>query len=818
MILENLLFEGTGLTIYQDSHHLALRHSEVRHFPMPPFCPDKQTACGFSSVLNLWVDSTWQPGELIRDIVFYDNEVHDNGDYIPTYESGVHAFSLANSNRRIWIVDNWVYRNAEDGLQIYGGGRGDFAQDIYIGRNVMHHNGENAIDIKQAFDVIISQNEVYGYRKTNFPKSGSDGAAIVLNDDAPSDRLWVLFNKIYDSTVGIRSQASAHAYVIGNIFYDIHREPDQTVAISPGWAQGVASWSSSATALHVVGNTIYDVDGGIYVAHGLNHWVQNNIIAERAEDTSYHLALNTPAISFLEVSHNVLFQSVGSVRTRGDFVCQDCQQLDPLFLNAGGDDFRLLTDSPAVDAGKSSSIYQTFFDRYGLDISKDFEGKARPVDGNMDGLDAWDIGAFEFDPDAGGGPADTTPPHTVTIDSPQDTATVSGTVTISVTAQDDVAMDRVDVLLDGSLLGTDTTAPYELTWDTTQVSNDLHLLSAQAYDTSGNSTLSSAITVTVSNVTSNQPPTASFTVDPSSGDAPLTVTFDGIASTDDDGTITQYDWDFESDGVVDATGVTTTHTYEPPGDYTATLTVTDDGGESATATLSVNANDPNADPRVTVFPDQGNTLTSFVFDATAFFDPLALATQLEWDFEGDGVWDPPITRRLDRITTYIRTHVYDTPGTFAAALRITGGSVNTIRFPAVTVVNANDPGENTPPVLLNPELVPDPGIVTDSFVYRVTYQDTHNNPPASIEVTIDGTPYAMAKRPWQCSDFTTGCVYRYTFLYKRATKEGLLKDLPHDYFFTASCKVPHFQSARHRSFPLSMQSQSHNRRSLESDP
>ena len=45
----------------------------------------------------------------------------------------------------------------------------------------------------------------------------------------------------------------------------------------------------------------------------------------------------------------------------------------------------------------------------------------------------------------------------------------------------------------------DTAAPYALTWDTRTVSNGAHVLTARAYDTSGNATLSAPVTVTVSN-------------------------------------------------------------------------------------------------------------------------------------------------------------------------------------------------------------------------------------------------------------------------------------------------------------------------------
>lgn len=95
--------------------------------------------------------------------------------------------------------------------------------------------------------------------------------------------------------------------------------------------------------------------------------------------------------------------------------------------------------------------------------------------------------------------SDTTPP-TVSITSPADGATVSNTITVAADASDDVAVAGVQFLLDGANLGAeDTTSPYSLSWNTTNATNGPHTLTARARDTGGNSTLSSAVSVTVFN-------------------------------------------------------------------------------------------------------------------------------------------------------------------------------------------------------------------------------------------------------------------------------------------------------------------------------
>jgi hypothetical protein len=113
----------------------------------------------------------------------------------------------------------------------------------------------------------------------------------------------------------------------------------------------------------------------------------------------------------------------------------------------------------------------------------------------------------------GGGtppPTDTTPP-TVSLTAPVNGATVTGNVTVSANASDNIAVAGVQFKLNGNALQSeDTTAPYSVTWSTTSVPNGSYTLTATARDTSGNTTTSSGRTVTVSNTA--PPPGTTYTV------------------------------------------------------------------------------------------------------------------------------------------------------------------------------------------------------------------------------------------------------------------------------------------------------------------
>jgi len=92
----------------------------------------------------------------------------------------------------------------------------------------------------------------------------------------------------------------------------------------------------------------------------------------------------------------------------------------------------------------------------------------------------------------------------------------------------------------------------------------------------------------------NQPPQASFTFTPQQGEVPFQVSFDASASSDPDGVIVAYSWDF---GVGEAgEGIRVTHEYRAPGTFQVVLTVVDDRGAEATAEGEVEAKLPPVPP------------------------------------------------------------------------------------------------------------------------------------------------------------------------------------------------------------------------------
>jgi subtilisin family serine protease len=95
--------------------------------------------------------------------------------------------------------------------------------------------------------------------------------------------------------------------------------------------------------------------------------------------------------------------------------------------------------------------------------------------------------------------ANDTAAPTVQLTNPASGATLGGTVTVSAAASDDVGIAGVEFVLDETTVVEDTTAPYELVWNTATVANGAHTLIAIARDTVGNRTTAASVSVIVAN-------------------------------------------------------------------------------------------------------------------------------------------------------------------------------------------------------------------------------------------------------------------------------------------------------------------------------
>jgi len=93
---------------------------------------------------------------------------------------------------------------------------------------------------------------------------------------------------------------------------------------------------------------------------------------------------------------------------------------------------------------------------------------------------------------------DTTAPA-VSVTAPTGGSTVSGSVTVTAAASDNVGVSKVEFYVNGALQATDTATPYSFSWNTSSLTNGSYTLSAKAYDAAGNVKQSTSVPVTVNN-------------------------------------------------------------------------------------------------------------------------------------------------------------------------------------------------------------------------------------------------------------------------------------------------------------------------------
>ncbi|WP_243076173.1 PKD domain-containing protein [Microbacterium sp. SS28] len=225
--------------------------------------------------------------------------------------------------------------------------------------------------------------------------------------------------------------------------------------------------------------------------------------------------------------------------------------------------------------------------------------------------------------------------------------------------------------------------------------------------------LSSTTTRTVS-VAPNQAPTAAFTATPTH----LSVAFDAATSSDSDGTIAGYAWDF-GDGQT-ATGATATHVYAAAGTYTVALSVTDDDGAVGTLSKSVTVSEAPNVPPVAAFTVSSDLLTVSV-DGSGSSDTDGTIASYAWQF-GDGATGTGSTAQ----------HSYATAGTYTVTLTVTDnrGATATVTHDATAVANQAP---------------------TASFTSTVT--DLTAALDGSGSADVDGTVTSYA---WDFGDGTTG--------------------------------------------------------------
>ncbi|MDA7747399.1 PKD domain-containing protein, partial [Psychromonas sp.] len=237
----------------------------------------------------------------------------------------------------------------------------------------------------------------------------------------------------------------------------------------------------------------------------------------------------------------------------------------------------------------------------------------------------------------------------------------SGSIPLTVTFDGSASSDNEDSTLTYSWSFSDGTSSNLASPSKTFNTPGNYTATLIVSDSENASTTASIINITAISPEVDLPPVANITKNISSGETPLTVSFSASTSSDDK-SISSYSWNF-GDGSATTSGVSVTHIYDTEGVYTATLTVTDDAGQSTQATTQITVEaviDLAPIAVLTTNATTGEAPLAINFNASTSSDDNAISSY-SWNF-GDG------STIMSGVSV---THTYTDAGVYTATLTVT---------------------------------------------------------------------------------------------------------------------------------------------------
>ena len=355
-----------------------------------------------------------------KDTVIYNNHIHHNGNVPYRDDSDVHGIYVNDYAERVWIIDNTIHHQDGDSIQINANGgshavSGEWPQYVYIGRNTMYADRENAVDLKDSDHVIISQNEIYGYTTEDRvfgiieeprPVHGSDGTPLVLANEGAKN-VWALFNNVHDSIHSIRASdeytdPKPNIYLIGNLIHNINgfgvitwRKHNINLLLNTFYNVGVPFWSNRGSdgneglAIYNFYNNIFAVQNGVtYDSRFYDFYIYvGNRLAALSSSVENNLFFGGNGFTW---GRNREYSTLTSFAAMESEHVQNCIEADPLFVDPENNNFNLQEASPVNNIATSSKvqvIFDLFYELYGIRLSEDIEGVPRTTEVDNDSID-----------------------------------------------------------------------------------------------------------------------------------------------------------------------------------------------------------------------------------------------------------------------------------------------------------------------------------------------------------------------------------------------------------------------------------------------
>jgi len=365
-------------------------------------------------------------GEETKFICLYNNVIRNLGQWNQQDNQGKdqHAIQFTSWVHYVWIIDNEIYHCEGDSVQTNTSNQNHFSYGArphyhYIAGNTMYENYENAIDNKNGYHIIASENLIHSFR--NDFKAANNVAFILANDGEGwlSGYEWAIFNTIYNAGTGIKfaptasltvddpggspvlQTAGQKTFAIGNLIYDVDTGINLDVRGDGPDGIMTRTWFGE---MWVVNNTISAGVRPIIQRRSNRHTGETSLVTVTGNllwndgtgtpDTD--LEMNDNNVQTTTASYNLVSRSSGSSDIKkGELDVNTGNVFDKAvsFIDSGANNYAIQSGSPARDIPGFSSTpdpYTTFQTLYGIDIRKDLSGNNRPAN------NLWDAGAYEF--------------------------------------------------------------------------------------------------------------------------------------------------------------------------------------------------------------------------------------------------------------------------------------------------------------------------------------------------------------------------------------------------------------------------------------
>lgn len=364
---------------------------------------------------------------------------------------------------------------------------------------------------------------------------------------------------------------------------------------------GYASFSTIASGLTwaadhgaKVANISYGVSGNYTVQSAAQYLKDKGGVTVVSAGNSGVLDATAPSSTMVTVSATNINDSVTSWSTYGDFVDVSAPG-EGIYTTASGGGYASVSGTSFASPATAGTVALMMAANAALDPAT-LESLLKQT--------ALDLGTAGFDQKYGHGRVnaaaavqaavgaesrDTQAPS-VAIINPKSGNNVKGLVDVDASASDNVGVARVDLMVDGKLVASDSNSPYGFSWDSGLVADGQHSMMAYAYDAAGNYSASSSLNITVGNTADTLAPAVSIsspgngssvgrnvTIKASASDnvgvAKMSVLIDGVLRASVNGASITYKWNTSK---------------ETKGSHSIAVTAEDAAGNSSSQTIQVN--------------------------------------------------------------------------------------------------------------------------------------------------------------------------------------------------------------------------------------